>query len=593
MAIALLAGTLLALAGFLLTSVQGFAVAAISAVTPRRCSSRSTSRTRSRRCCSRSSPSRWSSSSSSAPAGSSRTRRGVRRGRPPLVLAPSAASSAHVAPATFALLSAIAVFVLGGAVHTHGPPLVGPPRRVARGRRHAPLGARRRVGGVHREREADGRPRRLRASAPVAGAAACARAPPCSAPSGRPPSSRAPACASGARSRSGSREPGADVAVHYRGSAGRRRGRGREIRASGRRAAALRPISPTPRRAASSSRAAVAALGGLDFLVHSAANFARLRSRRPTRPLWDAAMDLNARAAYLMAREAAPSLRARRGRVVLISDVLAIAAGARLRRRTPSRRRPSRGSSARSPWSSPRRSPSTASRPGRCWFRRARSPEPAARWARRPRSQRNGSAEDVAAAVALPLQRAVVHHGTDPPRRRRQVAAVFAAVATRGAETPRARLAAPGEVAHELPARRGESLGPRSVFIGAAARLLDRVGHLEDVEALAVGVGEAARDAVGAHRLEAHGVVDDLLLGRRGLRLERASARKSRRTVRVGTPSEERKISVRLRWPIRETHFSWPEKTARRKSRSASQRLAPRRRSPRRRKPCARRRRNS
>ena len=49
---------------------------------------------------------------------------------------------------------------------------------------------------------------------------------------------------------------------------------------------------------------------------------------------------------------------------------------------------------------------------------------------------------------------------------------------------------------------------------------------------------------------------------------KRVRPRKSRWTVRGGTPREARKISVRLPWPIRETHFSWPEKAASRKSRS-------------------------
>ena len=64
-------------------------------------------------------------------------------------------------------------------------------------------------------------------------------------------------------------------------------------------------------------------LGSLDFLVHSAANFHRATLQETDENLWDSAMDVNARAGFLMAREAAPVLRERGGRIVLISDFLA------------------------------------------------------------------------------------------------------------------------------------------------------------------------------------------------------------------------------------------------------------------------------
>ena len=63
-------------------------------------------------------------------------------------------------------------------------------------------------------------------------------------------------------------------------------------------------------------------------------------------------------------------------------------------------------------------------------------------------------------------------------------------------------------------ARRGAARrSADSVRSLVAGRLLDRLRHLEDLEAFPVGVGEAAGDAVGAHGLELHGVVDDLLFG--------------------------------------------------------------------------------
>ena len=69
-------------------------------------------------------------------------------------------------------------------------------------------------------------------------------------------------------------------------------------------------------------RSAVSAFGGLDFLVHSAANFHRAPLEETDEAVWDRAMNVNARAGLLMAREAAPSLRKRKGRIVLVSDFL-------------------------------------------------------------------------------------------------------------------------------------------------------------------------------------------------------------------------------------------------------------------------------
>ncbi len=116
---------------------------------------------------------------------------------------------------------------------------------------------------------------------------------------------------------------GADVAIHYRSSAEAAEQACAKIRALGRRAAAVRADLADPRACRSAVRAVASELGGLDFLIHSASNFHRGTLEETTPELWDSAMNVNARAAFLLAREAAPMLRARRGRVVLLSDFLA------------------------------------------------------------------------------------------------------------------------------------------------------------------------------------------------------------------------------------------------------------------------------
>jgi pteridine reductase len=116
---------------------------------------------------------------------------------------------------------------------------------------------------------------------------------------------------------------GADVAVHYRGSAGEAEETAAALRELGRRASTHRADLADPEACAGLVRSAIASLGGLDLLVHSAANFHRAALADTDAALWDDAMDVNARAAMLMAREAAPTLRERRGRIVIVTDLLA------------------------------------------------------------------------------------------------------------------------------------------------------------------------------------------------------------------------------------------------------------------------------
>lgn len=116
---------------------------------------------------------------------------------------------------------------------------------------------------------------------------------------------------------------GADVAVHYRGSREGAESAAAEIRSRGRRTVIVSGDLASPDDCRTVVRESVAALGGLDFLVHSAANFHRATLADTDEGLWDSSMDVNARAGFLLAREAAATLRERRGRIVLISDFLA------------------------------------------------------------------------------------------------------------------------------------------------------------------------------------------------------------------------------------------------------------------------------
>jgi pteridine reductase len=116
---------------------------------------------------------------------------------------------------------------------------------------------------------------------------------------------------------------GADVALHFRGSRGGAEAAGRQVEAGGRRAVVVQGDLARPDDCRRVVRESITALGGLDFIVHSASNFHRASLAETDEDLWDSSMDVNARAGFLMAREAAPLLAARSGRVILVSDFLA------------------------------------------------------------------------------------------------------------------------------------------------------------------------------------------------------------------------------------------------------------------------------
>jgi NAD(P)-dependent dehydrogenase (short-subunit alcohol dehydrogenase family) len=118
-------------------------------------------------------------------------------------------------------------------------------------------------------------------------------------------------------------ESGADVAVHYRSSKPPADETARAIRALGRRAISVQADLAEPEACRRVLRELVESLGGPDLLVHSASSFHRASLEETDERVWDSAMNVNARAGYLLARASAPALKERRGRVVLISDFLA------------------------------------------------------------------------------------------------------------------------------------------------------------------------------------------------------------------------------------------------------------------------------
>ena len=195
-------------------------------------------------------------------------------------------------------------------------------------------------------------------------------------------------------------EAGADVAVHYHSSAGSAEETAAALRALGRRASTHAADLRSPDACRDLVRSAVSSLGGLDLLVHSAANFHRASLAETDAALWDDAMNVNARAALLLAREAAAMLRERRGRVVIVTDLLAIQHVRSYLAHAVSKAAAEGLVRALAVELAPEVSVNGVA-PGTVLVPEGTPPEQAERWARQAPLKRNGDPADVARAVVF------------------------------------------------------------------------------------------------------------------------------------------------------------------------------------------------
>lgn len=193
---------------------------------------------------------------------------------------------------------------------------------------------------------------------------------------------------------------GADVAVHYRTSRDGAESTAAEIRAGGRRAAVVSGDLARPDDCRRVVRESIAALGGLDFLVHSASTFHRASLAATDEDLWDSAMDVNARAGFLLAREAAPTLEERQGRIVLVSDFLAESPARNYVAHSVSKAAVEGLVRALAVELAPE-VPVNGIAPGTVLPPEGTTPEEVERFARRVPAKRIGSPEDVAATVVF------------------------------------------------------------------------------------------------------------------------------------------------------------------------------------------------
>jgi pteridine reductase len=114
---------------------------------------------------------------------------------------------------------------------------------------------------------------------------------------------------------------GMAVALHYNASAAGATSLRDEIRGAGGRAECFAVDLTDGAAARALPDTVVAAMGGLDVLVNSAAVMHRIAFDETTVEQYDAILDLNLRSLFFVTQGAAPALRRARGKVVNIADL--------------------------------------------------------------------------------------------------------------------------------------------------------------------------------------------------------------------------------------------------------------------------------
>lgn len=195
-------------------------------------------------------------------------------------------------------------------------------------------------------------------------------------------------------------EAGADVAVHFRGSTGPAAEVVERIRGFGPTSSAIRADLAQPSECRDLVGETVSRFGGLDLLIHSAASFDRAALEETDEAVWGSAMDVNARSGFLLARAAAATLRQRSGRIVLISDFLAVRPLKNYLAHAVSKAAVEGLVRALAVELAPEVSVNGVC-PGTVLVPEGTSAEQAARWASEALLRRNGSPEDIADTVVF------------------------------------------------------------------------------------------------------------------------------------------------------------------------------------------------
>lgn len=114
---------------------------------------------------------------------------------------------------------------------------------------------------------------------------------------------------------------GANVVVHYNHSAAEAEGTTRALEALGVRALAVRADLARPEEVIALAREAEAQTGGIGVLVNNASNYLRVPFDDLSEEVWDASLDVNLKAPFLLAWQLGRAMRTRgEGRIVNLAD---------------------------------------------------------------------------------------------------------------------------------------------------------------------------------------------------------------------------------------------------------------------------------
>ncbi len=118
-------------------------------------------------------------------------------------------------------------------------------------------------------------------------------------------------------------EPGVTLALHYHRSRERAEALAGELARTGAKVHLLPRDLSIAAQAAALAQQARELLGGMDLLVHAAANFERTPLGMVTEAQWEAVFDMNLKAAFFLAQTAAEGMRESGGSIIFLSDVAA------------------------------------------------------------------------------------------------------------------------------------------------------------------------------------------------------------------------------------------------------------------------------
>lgn len=116
-------------------------------------------------------------------------------------------------------------------------------------------------------------------------------------------------------------QAGADVAVTYLSSETEVRRTRKELEKTGARALAIRCDVTDAKSVSAAVKQTVSELGGIDILINNAGAYETVAFEDVTLKQWDSIFDVNVRGPFVMSQTAVPHLRRRKGRIIHLGSL--------------------------------------------------------------------------------------------------------------------------------------------------------------------------------------------------------------------------------------------------------------------------------